>query len=63
MEGDFNFSFDLTPDEDRTNPLDPAIIISAMRNQLGLVVTSQKAPVDFLMIESAEKVVAGNDSR
>jgi uncharacterized protein (TIGR03435 family) len=37
-----------------------SIIIAAMRDQLGLVVKSQKAPVDFLVIDSAEKVVAGN---
>ena len=60
MNGDFDFSFDLTPDENRPNPLDPSLILSAMREQLGLVVKSQKAPVDVFVIESAEKVEAGN---
>jgi uncharacterized protein (TIGR03435 family) len=60
MEGDFDFSFEMTPDEDRPNPLDPSIVMGALRDQLGLVVKSQKAPVDFIVIESAEKVVAGN---
>ncbi|HXK05974.1 MAG TPA: DUF3738 domain-containing protein [Verrucomicrobiae bacterium] len=32
----------------------------AMREQLGLTLTSQKAPVDFLVVDSAEKVAAGN---
>jgi len=60
MDGDFDFTLDMTPDENRPNPLDPSILIAAMRDQLGLVVKSQKAPVDFLVIDGAEKVVAGN---
>jgi uncharacterized protein (TIGR03435 family) len=60
MEGDFDFTLDMTPDEDRPNPLDPSIILTAMRDQLGLVVKSEKAPVDYLVIDSAEKVIAGN---
>ena len=35
LEGDFDFTLDLTPDENRPNPLDPSIIIGAMRDQLG----------------------------
>jgi uncharacterized protein (TIGR03435 family) len=35
-------------------------LIAAMRDQLGLVVKSQRGPVDFLVIESAEKVVSEN---
>ena len=58
--GDFNFTVDLTPDDNRPNPLDPSLLISAMREQLGLKLTSQKAAVDFLAIDSAEKVAAGN---
>jgi uncharacterized protein (TIGR03435 family) len=60
MDGDFDFTLDLTQDENQPNPLDPSMIIAAMRDQLGLTVKSQKAPVDFLVIDSAEKVVAGN---
>jgi uncharacterized protein (TIGR03435 family) len=60
LQGDFDFTLDMTPDEDRPNPLDPAIVLAAMRDQLGLTVKSQKAPVDFLVIDRAEKVVAGN---
>lgn len=60
MEGDFDFTLNMTPDESRPNPLDASIIIEAMRDQLGLVVKTQKGPVDFLVIDSAEKVVAGN---
>ena len=60
MEGDFDFTLDMTPDENRPNPLDPSIVIAAMRDQLGLTVKTQKGPVEFLVIDSAEKVAAGN---
>jgi uncharacterized protein (TIGR03435 family) len=60
MDGDFDFALDFTPDESRPNPLDSSIILAAMRDQLGLTVKSQKAPVDFLVIDNAERVVAGN---
>jgi len=60
LDGEYNFAMDLTPDETRPNPLDPAIIMSAMREQLGLMLTAQKAPVDVMVIDSVEKVAAGN---
>jgi uncharacterized protein (TIGR03435 family) len=60
MDGDYDFTLDLTPDESRPSPLDPALLVSAMREQLGLTLKSQEVPVDFLAIDSAEKVVAGN---
>jgi uncharacterized protein (TIGR03435 family) len=60
LTGDFDFTLDLTPDESRPNPLDPAIILSAMREQLGLAVKSQKGPVDMLVIDGVEKAAAGN---
>ena len=60
LDGDFDFTLDLTPDENRPNPLDPSILITAMREQLGLSLKSQDAMVDFLVIDSAEKVTAGN---
>jgi uncharacterized protein (TIGR03435 family) len=55
MEGDFDFTLDMTPDESRPNPLDSSIIIAAMRDQLGLIVKTQKAPVEYLVIDSVEK--------
>ncbi len=58
LQGEFDFSLDMTPDEDRPNPLDPSIILGAMRDQLGFIVKSQKAPVDFVVIDSAQKVSA-----
>ena len=60
MNGDYDFTLDLTPDDSRPNPLDPTILLSAMREQLGLTVKSQKSAVDFLVIDGVEKVVAGN---
>ena len=60
LQGDFNFSIDLATDENTPNPLDPSLILAAMRDQLGLVVKAQKAPVDFLVIDSVDKVAAGN---
>jgi uncharacterized protein (TIGR03435 family) len=58
VEGDFDFSFDLTPDDNRPNPLDPSILISALREQLGFTVKSGKAMVEFFVIDSVEKAAA-----
>jgi uncharacterized protein (TIGR03435 family) len=60
LDGDFDFTIDLTPDESRPNPLDASLLISAMREQLGLSVKTDKAPIDFLVIENLERVAAGN---
>jgi uncharacterized protein (TIGR03435 family) len=60
LEGDFDFSLDLTPDENRPNPLDASLLISAMRDQLGLTVRAQKSMVDYWAIEGAERVMSGN---
>lgn len=60
LDGDYDFTMDLTPDDSRPNPLDPSLLITAMREQLGLTLKSQKTPVDILVIVSAEKVAAEN---
>ena len=60
LDGYFDFTLDLMPDEERPNPLDPSLILTAMREQLGLTVTTQKAPVEFFVIDRVEKVAAGN---
>jgi uncharacterized protein (TIGR03435 family) len=60
LSGDFDFTLDLTPDDHQPNPLDPSLLINAMRQQLGLSLKSQEAMVDFLVIDSAEKIAAGN---
>lgn len=60
LDGDFDFTLDLTPDEHQPNPLDPSLLISAMRDQLGLMLKSQDAVIDYMVIDGAEKVAAGN---
>jgi uncharacterized protein (TIGR03435 family) len=60
LDGDFDFTLDFTPDENRPNPLDPSLIITAMRDQLGLNLKAQKGPLDYLVIDSVEKVSEGN---
>jgi uncharacterized protein (TIGR03435 family) len=60
LNGDYDFTLDLTPDEHQPNPLDPGLLITAMRDQLGLSLKSQDVLVDYLAIDSAEKVAAGN---
>jgi uncharacterized protein (TIGR03435 family) len=60
MHGDFDFEIALTPDENAPSPIDPSHILNALRDQLGLVVKSQKAPIEYFVIEHVEKVAAGN---
>jgi uncharacterized protein (TIGR03435 family) len=60
LNGEFDFIIDLMPDESRPHRLDPTVLITAMREQLGVTVKSQKVPVDILVIDSAEKVAVGN---
>ena len=60
LDGEFDFTLDLTPDEHRPTPLDASIMITAMKDQLGLALKYEKTPVDILVIDSAEKVAAGN---
>jgi uncharacterized protein (TIGR03435 family) len=60
LEGDFDFTLELAPDESHSSPIDPSLLIDALREQVGLTVKSEKTPVDFLVIEGVEKVVAGN---
>lgn len=58
IEGDVDFALDLTPDETRPNPLDASLIISAMKEQLGLVLKSEKGPAEFLVIAGGERAAA-----
>ena len=60
LNGEYDFTLDLTPDESRPNPADPTLLMTAMREQLGLTLKSQKTPVDVLVIDNVEKVAAGN---
>ena len=60
LQGDFDFTLDLAPDESHASPVDPSLLIVALKEQVGLTVKPEKTPVDFLVVEGAEKVVAGN---
>lgn len=60
MQGEFDFTLDLVPDESSPNPLDPSHILASLRDDLGLLVKSQKSAIDFMTIESVERVAAGN---
>ena len=60
LDGEYDFELELTPDESRPSPTDPAFLLSALRDQIGLTVKSDKIPMDILVIDSAEKVAAGN---
>lgn len=60
LEGEYDFSLNLTPDDGAPNPMDQSHLLSALRDQLGLVVKGEKAPVEVLVIDSIDKVAAGN---
>ena len=51
LDGEYDFTLDLAPDETKPSPVDPALLIGALREQLGFTVKSQKALADFLVIE------------
>ena len=60
LEGEFDFVFELTPDDTRQSLMDPGLLLQAMREQIGLTVKFEKTPVDFLVIDHIEKVAAEN---
>jgi uncharacterized protein (TIGR03435 family) len=60
LDGDLDFTIDFATDDEHPNPLDPGTVLTAMREQLGLVVNAKTTEVDYLAIDSAEKVTAGN---
>jgi uncharacterized protein (TIGR03435 family) len=60
LDGEYNFTLDLTPDESRPTVLDATILITALREQLGFALKADTISVDFLVIDSADKTAAGN---
>ena len=60
IEGEFDFTVDLVPDDSRPSPMDQTLLLSALREQLGLTVKAQTLPVNVYVIDSAEKAVTGN---
>ena len=59
LEGEYDFTLDLVPEEG-VPMMAQTMLISALRDQLGFTVKSEKASVDFYTIEGVEKVAAGN---
>jgi len=60
LAGEYDFEMDFTPDSAGANPMDAAHLLSALREQLGFNVKSDKAPLDVLVIDNVEKAAAGN---
>lgn len=60
IPGEFDFAVDLVADDNRPSPMDQTLLLTALREQLGLTVKGQALPVNVFVIDSAEKVVAGN---
>ena len=59
LDGDFDFTMDFTPDPESGNPLDPGVVMTAIRD-LGFAMNSKTADVDYYVVDGAEKVEAGN---
>ena len=60
LDGEFDFTVDLMPDDSRTSPVEETLLLTALREQLGFTVKAQTLPVNVFVIDSAEKVAAGN---
>jgi uncharacterized protein (TIGR03435 family) len=60
LDGAFDFTLDLAPDEHRPSPIDASLLLSALHDQIGLTLKSEKTAVDYLVIDGIEKVAAGN---
>jgi uncharacterized protein (TIGR03435 family) len=59
LAGEFDFTLDLVPEEG-VPLMAQTMLISAMRDQLGLTVKSEKTAVEYYTIDGVEKVAAGN---
>lgn len=60
LPGEFNFGFDLTLDASQPRAFDPSVLMTALREQLGLTFRAEDAPVDYYVIDSADKLAIGN---
>ncbi|HVW09734.1 MAG TPA: TIGR03435 family protein [Bryobacteraceae bacterium] len=61
MDGEFDFTLDLTPEEHGGNPMGmQSMFLDALRGQIGLEVRSEKTAVDYYVIDGAEKTGVGN---
>ncbi|HXE64042.1 MAG TPA: TIGR03435 family protein [Bryobacteraceae bacterium] len=60
MEGEYDFTLDLTPDEGRPSPVDQSLLLGALRQQIGLDVRAARTAVDYYVIDGAEKRMTVN---
>lgn len=60
MDGEYDFTLDLTPDENHQSPVDQTLLLDALRRQIGLDVRSEKTAVDYYTIEGAGKAALAN---
>lgn len=54
-DGAYDFHLDLVPDDTLPNPMDPSIILRAIREDLGLAINSRIAPVEYLVIDGIDR--------
>jgi uncharacterized protein (TIGR03435 family) len=55
MVGEWDFTLTLTPDETRPNPMDAGLMLTALREDLGLAVDAKNAAVEVLVIDGLDK--------
>lgn len=60
MDGEYDFQFDLRPDESHPSPVDQTLLLEALRRQIGLEVRSEKTAVDYYVIDGVQKSVRAN---
>ncbi len=60
LDGDYDFGFDLALDQNRPSVLDTALLVGALREQLGFALKYEKVPVDVMVVDHADPVAAGN---
>lgn len=61
MDGEFDFTLDLTPDEHGGNPMMvQSLFLEALREQLVLEIRPEKTAVDYCVIDSAKKGAVSN---
>jgi len=60
IDGEFDFTLDLSPDEGSASLTDASMLLAAMKEQLGFNIRSEKAVVDYYEIDGVDKAAAGN---
>jgi uncharacterized protein (TIGR03435 family) len=55
MEGAYDFNLSVVPDESLPNPVDPTVILRAIREDLGFTLDSRNTPLDYLVVDKLER--------